>query len=149
MGHAVSDLHQVEQAIAALINRSSPASRRKMNSALARKLRQRQQVSIQKQQAPDGTPYAPRKNKKPGRRVMFRRLRTVRFMKTRSTPDDMTISFAQSAQNIARVHHYGLREKIETKGRKLEIKYARRQLIGITPHDVEIIGNEIIDFLSK
>ncbi|WP_179038406.1 phage virion morphogenesis protein [Limnobaculum xujianqingii] len=145
----MSDLHQVDQAIAALINRTSPASRRKMNSALVRKLRQRQQISIQKQQAPDGTPYAPRKNKKPGKRVMFRRLRTVRFMKTRSTPDDMTISFTQGVQNIARIHHYGLREKIETRGRKLEIKYARRQLIGLTHHDVEIIGDSIIDFLSK
>lgn len=145
----MNELFEVEKALAALINRSSPAARRRMNAGLARKLRQRQQSNIQKQQEPDGTPFIPRKNKTPGKRVMFRRLRTVRFMKTKSTPDDMCITFSGSTSHIASVHHYGLRDKVSKKGRRLEVKYTRRQLLGLTAVDDDLISGEILDFLSK
>lgn len=142
----MTDLYSVERALAALINKYTPSQRRKLSGQLGRRLRQHQQKRIQQQQNPDGSAFIARKNRT--RRVMFRRLRTVRFMRTRTNANSATIYFKGNSDHIARVHHYGLRDKVSKKGRRLEVKYARRQLLGITRTDIDMISQEIINFLS-
>jgi phage virion morphogenesis protein len=118
----------------------------------ARMLRRRQQKSIQQQQNPDGTPFAPRKpqkREKAGRvrRKMFTKLRTERFMKTKATANTAEVTFAGgAAQRIAQVHHYGLRDRVGKRGPI--IKYIKRQLISINSEDVSNVQKGLIDYLA-
>jgi len=142
----MTDFKDINQALASLINALKPTERKKFNSRLIRRLRQQNQKRIQQQVNPNGTKFARRKSK--ARRVMFRRLRTTRFMRTRTTANQATIYFQGNSNYIATVHHYGLRGKVSKKGKRLEVKYTKRELLGITPTDIEIINNELLDHLS-
>lgn len=65
---------------------------------------------------------------------MFAKLRTTKYLKTVASADSASVQFANGVQRIARVHHYGLREKINNS--KKQIKYSPRKLLGINS-DVE------------
>ncbi|HCM2991758.1 TPA: phage virion morphogenesis protein [Klebsiella aerogenes] len=43
---------------------------------------------------------------------MFAKLRTTKYLKTEATTDSASMEFAGQMQRIARVYHYGLREKL-------------------------------------
>jgi len=57
----MSDLQLVNDRLNALIGNLSPSSRKEMARNIAKKLRATQQQNIKRQQAPDGTPFKPRK----------------------------------------------------------------------------------------
>lgn len=151
-GGAVRDFIQLEAWMAGLLEQVSPAQRRKLTAKWARDLRQSQQQRIQKQQNPDGSAYEarkPQKRMKKGRisRKMFRKIRTARYLKAKATPDVAEVSFSNSRVNyIARVHQYGLRERL---GKRGSIKYPQRQLLGVTAADVARVGDELINHLSQ
>lgn len=144
----MSELQPFIDRLSALINNLSPQARRKMASAIARKLRASQQQNIKRQQAPDGTPFKPRKaqaiRSKKGRvrREMFAKLRTVKYMKARGTANDATVEFAGRVQRMARVHHYGLKERPSNNSK--EVQYEARPLIGLSDKDLRIIEKIII-----
>ncbi|WP_227729232.1 phage virion morphogenesis protein [Yersinia proxima] len=134
--------------LAGLIAALSPASRRRMTVEIAKKLRQRQQQRIKSQKSPDGTPYAPRKRQpikaKKGRikREMFTKLRTNRFMKAKGDDNAAVVEFTSKVQRIARVHHYGLKDK---PGRNsAAVEYPERQLFGFSEKDINIVENIIV-----
>ncbi|EEP89571.1 Tail completion protein S [Yersinia kristensenii ATCC 33638] len=138
--------------MAGLIAALSPASRRSMTVEIAKKLRQRQQQRIKSQKSPDGTPYAPRKRQpikaKKGRikREMFTKLRTNRFMKAKGDDNAAVVEFTSKVQRIARVHHYGLKDK---PGRNsIAVEYPERKLLGFNNGDTELIEDEVIRMLS-
>lgn len=143
----MSEFDVFDQRLAALIGNLSPASRKEMAKNIAKKLRASQQQNIKRQQAPDGTPFAPRKSpsirKKKGRvkREMFAKLRTAKYMKAKGTSDDATVEFIGKAQRLAKVHHYGLRDRPALKGK--DVQYESRPLLGISVDDFELIENEI------
>ncbi|WP_268980196.1 phage virion morphogenesis protein [Yersinia alsatica] len=88
-------------------------------------------------------PFIARKKKrldKQGRikRKMFTKLRTARFIKSESNADGVTVTFSGTVNNLVRVHHYGLRDKVTKNGPT--VKYERRQLLGFTDGDSEWIG---------
>ncbi|MEZ0582547.1 phage virion morphogenesis protein [Erwinia sp. STN24] len=117
----------------ALIGNLSPAARKKMARTIAQRLRAYQQQNIRRQQAPDGTAFKPRKapaRKKKGRikREMFAKLRTAKYMKAKGTANDAVVEFAGNVQRMARVHHYGLRDRPARGGK--EVQYEARQLLG-------------------
>lgn len=138
--------HRLEGLIAAL----SPQARKTMAVSIAKKLRASQQQRIKRQQAPDGTPYVPRKaqplRKKKGRvkREMFSKLRTNRYMKATGNSDSAVVEFTGRVQRMARVHHYGLRDRPFPK-RKV-IQYEERPLLGI---DMDFIEHIMIEILLK
>ncbi|AML58197.1 Phage tail completion protein [Serratia rubidaea] len=115
-------------------------------------MRRRQRLQISQQRNPDGTPYAERKpqgRSKKGRirRKMFSKLQTTRFMKTATTADEAAVYFAGSVMRIARVHHYGLRDKVSKRGPT--VKYDARQLFGLNDPAITAVGDILIDHLSK
>ncbi|MBP2195235.1 phage virion morphogenesis protein [Pantoea cypripedii] len=118
---------------------------------IARKLRASQQDNIKRQQAPDGTPFKPRKTqpvrRKKGRvkREMFAKLRTAKYMKAQADSDEAVVSFTGRVQRMARVHHYGLRDRPSRKGN--EVQYVARPLFGINERDLGMIMDEIINSL--
>ena len=104
-----------------------------MMRQLAQELRRTQQQNIRMQRNPDGSSYEPRRvtaRSKKGRikRQMFAKLRTTKYLKTAASADSASVQFEGKLQRIARVHHYGLRDRVSRKGP--EVRYAERQLLG-------------------
>lgn len=144
----MSELQLVNERLEALISSLSVPARKEMARSIGRKLRASQQQNIKRQQAPDGTPFKPRKTQpvrsKKGRikREMFAKLRTAKYMKTQASPNEAVIEFAGNVQRMARVHHYGLRDRPSRKGK--EVQYEARPLLGINAEDLQLIEEEII-----
>jgi len=147
----VNGLEAFDERLGALISNLSPAARKEMARTIAKRLRASQQQNIKRQQAPDGTPFKPRKappvRKKKGRvkREMFARLRTAKYLKAKGTADDAVVEFTGSVQRMARVHHYGLRDRPARGGK--EVQYEARPLLGISESDINRIEDFIISNL--
>lgn len=77
---------------------------------------------------------------------MFRRLRTARFLKTRTTADGAEVGYSGVAARIARVHQFGLRDKINDSGAMAT--YPRRELLGLSKADRMAIARQVIDSLG-
>lgn len=148
----MNGLEAFDARLNALIGNLSPAARKEMARTIAKRLRAGQQQNIKRQQAPDGTAFKPRKapaRKKKGRikREMFAKLRTAKYMKAKGTADDAVVEFAGNVQRMARVHHYGLRDRPARGGK--EIQYEARPLLGLGDDDLDLIENEMMKLLSK
>ena len=139
----MNEMQPFDDRLSALIANLSPQSRKQMAAAIAKRLRASQQQNIKRQQAPDGTPFTPRKRPplraKKGRvkREMFAKLRTAKYLKAKGNSDDAAVQFTGNVQRMARVHHYGLRDRATVKGKFLQ--YKSRPLLGFD----KIIVNEI------
>ncbi|WP_288654082.1 MULTISPECIES: phage virion morphogenesis protein [Pantoea] len=149
----MSGLQLFDDRLSALINNLSPAARKEMARAIAKKLRASQQQNIKSQRAPDGTPFKPRRaeaarNKK-GRvkREMFAKLRTAKYMKATATDSEAAVGFVGKVQRMARVHHYGLRDRPSRKSK--EVHYAPRPLLGLNKMDGLTIKYLLLNALMK
>lgn len=130
----MAELQQVDAWLDALLAGLEPAARKRMMRELAQQLRRSQQKYIRMQRNPDGTAYEPRRvtaRTKQGRirRQMFAKLRTTKYLKAVTSQDSASVEFESRVQRIARVHHYGLRDRVSKKG--TEVRYAQRRLLGI------------------
>ncbi|ENZ8244243.1 TPA: phage virion morphogenesis protein [Klebsiella aerogenes] len=77
---------------------------------------------------------------------MFRRLRTTRFLKARATSEGASVGFSGVAARIARVHQYGLRDRVNDSGAMAT--YPRRELLGLSKADRMAIARQVIDSLG-
>lgn len=149
----MSELTALQERLAGLIASLSPAARRQMASDIAKKLRISQQQRIKRQQAPDGTPYATRKRQpvrsKKGRikREMFAKLRTNRFMKAKGSDIAAVVEFTGKVQRMARVHHYGLKDRPSRNSR--DVQYEARPLLGFSQEEVTLIEGVILQNLFR
>jgi phage virion morphogenesis protein len=147
----VAELHEIDAWLNALLAQLEPAARTKMLREVARDVRRIQQGNITLQRSPDGTAWEPRRvtaRTKPGRirRKMFAKLKTAKYLKAQANANSAEVKFADIAQRIARVHHYGLRESIDKRGG--EIKNTERKLIGVNAEVKKIINSIIYRWLS-
>ncbi|HIH9249208.1 TPA: phage virion morphogenesis protein [Enterobacter ludwigii] len=148
----MDNLHKVDEWLAALLANLEPAARQRMMRELAQELRRNQQNNIRLQRNPDGSGYEPRKvtaRTKKGRikRQMFSKLRTAKYLKTTASADSASVQFAGKVQSIARVHHYGLRDQISSKGPT--IRYSRRLLLGVNDEMQLIVYNSFYTWLRN
>ncbi|MDL4105254.1 phage virion morphogenesis protein [Klebsiella pneumoniae] len=148
----MDDLQRVDDWLAALLANLEPAARNRMMRQLAQELRRSQQQNIRLQRNPDGTAFEARRvtaRSKKGRikRQMFAKLRTTKYLKTAATADSASVQFDGKVQRIARVHHYGLRDRISRKGP--EVKYAERRLLGINDESEDITRDVLLHWLSQ
>lgn len=130
----MDNLHEVDAWLNALLAKLEPAERKKMLREVARDVRRIQQGNMTAQRAPDGSAWEPRRvsaRTKPGRikRKMFMKLKTAKYLKTKATGDSAEVAFVPAVQRLARVHHYGLRDRVSKRG--ITVKYAERPLLGI------------------
>lgn len=137
----MDDLQRVDAWLAALLANLEPAARNRMMRQLAQELRRSQQQNIRLQRNPDGTAFEARRvtaRSKKGRikRQMFAKLRTTKYLKTAATADSASVQFDGKVQRIARVHHYGLRDRVRRNGP--EARYPARRLLGVND-EVETI----------
>lgn len=137
----MNGLEAFDTRLNALIGNLSPAARKEMARNIAKRLRATQQQNIKRQQAPDGTPFKPRKAPARIKREMFAKLRTAKYMKAKGSADNAVVEFTGSVQRMARVHHYGLRDR-PARGEK-EVKYVARPLLGFSEAEKDFIEKEI------
>ncbi|WP_373207716.1 phage virion morphogenesis protein [Klebsiella pneumoniae] len=148
----MAELQEVDAWLDALLAGLEPAARKRMMRELAQQLRRSQQKNIRMQRNPDGTAYEPRRvtaRTKQGRirRQMFAKLRTTKYLKAIASQDAACVEFESRVQRIARVHHYGLRDRVSRKG--VVIRYAERQLLGINSEVKALIMDVLQEWLSK
>jgi len=142
----MAELHDVEAWLGALLSQLEPPMRTKMLREVARDVRRFQQNNITLQRSPDGTAWEPRRvtaRTKPGRirRKMFAKLKTAKYLKAQANADMAEIAFVPGVQKLVRVHHYGLRDRVNRRG--TEVKYAERPLLGINS-EVQSSVSEIL-----
>lgn len=130
----MAELSEVDAWLSALVANLQPAARKKMLRELAQEVRRNQQVNIRLQRDPDGKAFTPRKvtvRSKKGRikRQMFSKLRTAKYLKARADSSTATVEFIGQVQKVARVHHYGLRDRVRPNGPT--VKYDKRRLLGL------------------
>ena len=137
----------IEQWAQSVLSSLSAPERKKIFRQIALELRKRNQKSITAQQDPDGNAWTPRKpEKKQGsvgrKKKMMLGLRKVRRLKTQSSPAGLSIGYEAKDAKIARVHHYGLRDKPSPKARM--ITYSARPLLGISSTDKRFLREHLL-----
>lgn len=149
----MSDFGLLNDRLDGLLASVEPSARRQLARAIATRLRASQAQRIAAQQNPDGTAFEPRRprlrdNKGRVRRQMFGKLRTTRWLKTEASPGSAVVTFAAGVQHIARVHQYGLRDRVNP-GRRLEVQYPARRLLGFTQADISDIEDAVLGHLAR
>lgn len=150
----MADLDALEDWVGPLLQRIEPAGRVKLSRTLAQQLRRSQQQRVAAQRNPDGTPFAPRKTsklrEKQGRvkrkAKMFQKMRTASYLKARGDSAMATVGFTGRIARIARVHQEGLRDRVAPRGAYGD--YEKRELLGFTDADRELIRDALVAHLS-
>ncbi|WP_085631282.1 phage virion morphogenesis protein [Pseudomonas sp. R16(2017)] len=148
-------LEALEDWAAGLLGQLEPTSRNRLSRSIGQALRRSQQQRIIAQRNPDGSAYAPRKQRnlrgKQGRvkrKVkMFQKLRTASFMKLHADGNAISISFIGRVARIAKVHQYGLIDKAEAGAS--DIQYERREILGFTAADLTLLRDLLLLHLAK
>ncbi|AQU84928.1 MULTISPECIES: phage virion morphogenesis protein [unclassified Halomonas] len=145
------DLQQLDNWLTPLIEKLSPKERRVLAREIARDLRIANRERIKAQTGPDGTPFEPRTQLRGRsgairRRTMFTKLRTAKYLKIKTNADEAAVGFIGRVNRIARIHHYGLRDRVEKGGPQHQ--YARRELVGITAADTDRIRYSVLNHLT-
>jgi phage virion morphogenesis protein len=116
-------------------------------------LRRSQQQRIIAQQNPDGSMYAPRKQRnlrvKQGRvkrKVkMFQKLRTASFLKVQGDRNASNVGYTDHVARIARVHQYGLKDRAGPE--TTSVQYDSRVILGFAASDLEGIRDKFLSHL--
>lgn len=148
----MDELQQVDAWLTALLASLAPSERKRMLRELAQQLRRTQQQNIRLQRNPDGSGYEPRRvtaRTKQGRikRQMFTKLRTAKYLKATAGSDSASVQFEGKVQRIARVHHYGLRDRVSRNGP--EVRYTERRLLGINSKVISLINDHLLIMLLR
>lgn len=149
----MDELTSLENWAAPLLARLQPGERRTLARQIGTELRRSQSQRIGKQQAPDGSAYAPRKQQlrqKSGRikrAKMFAKLRQAKYFKVSASPNAVSVGFIGRVSRIAYVHQEGLTEQVRPGGPRA--RYEKRVLLGLTSNDHEQIRAMLIEHLSQ
>lgn len=144
---------QLEQWAGALLDRLDPAQRRQLARIIAQDLRRGQRQRIIAQRNPDGSGFTPRKPRnlrgKAGRikrRKMFTKISEAKHLKATAEGSSAVVAFVGRSARIARVHQFGLRDRVAPRGP--EVRFPARELIGITTVDRDRIRDLLIQHLT-
>ncbi|NIJ79628.1 phage virion morphogenesis protein [Xanthomonas cannabis] len=149
----MDELTALETWAAPLLARLQEGERRKLARKIGTVLRRSQSQRIGKQQAPDGTPYAPRKQPlrdKSGRvkrAKMFAKLRRAKYFKVSASPNQVSVGFVGRVSRIARVHQDGLAERVRADGPTA--RYEKRVLLGFNQSDHKMVLGLLIEHLAE
>lgn len=150
------DLTAIEAWAGALLAQLQPGQRRIVTRKIAQDLRRSQPQRIAAQQAPDGTPYEKRKQRKnlrgkKGRikrqkAAMFQKIRMQKNLKIEQDENQLSVGFFGRVARIARVHQEGLTDKVSKKGPKY--RYPARPLLGFSATDQTLICDSLLRHLN-
>lgn len=150
-----SNLEALETWAAVLLDRLEPVERSKLARSIGQELRRSQQKRVMAQENPDGTRFAPRKQRnlrgKQGRirrkLAMFKKLRTASYLRVRGDSNGVAVGFTGRIARIARVHQYGLKDRAERSAP--EVKYEKRESLGLSERDLTLIRDSLLIYLTK
>lgn len=147
----MAELQALSDHLGTMLIKLSDVERRKLEMSIGRKLRASQKTRITKQQNPDGSKYVPRKNKLRDKKnkiknKMFNAIKNAKWMKVQRTTEGVAVGFADRVAFIARVHQFGLRDKVDRDGPT--VKYNSRELLGFTPEEMAMIENDVLAYIS-
>jgi phage virion morphogenesis protein len=147
-----AQLRQLENWVEPLIRNLAPPARRRLAATIARELRRSQRQRIASQRNPDGSPFEPRKPQNRNRQgairraAMFTKIRTAKHLRMKGQQSGAEVGFLGRIAQIARVHQYGLRDRVQRGGPTYQ--YPARQLLGYTEGDIRLIRDELINHLT-
>lgn len=149
-----NNLEALETWAAVLLDRLEPGARSKLARSIGQELRRSQQRRVMAQENPDGTKFAPRKQRnlrgKQGRikrrLAMFKKLRTASYIKVRGDSNTITVGFTGRIARIARIHQYGLKDRAEPGAP--DVRYHQREVLGFTEADLELIRDGLLAHLA-
>lgn len=147
----MADLEALTDYVGTMLSQLSDTERRKLEMNIARKLRASQKKRITSQQNPDGSAYVPRKNrlrdkKNKIKNKMFNVIKNAKYMRMERTPQGVAVGFAGRIAFIARVHQFGLKDKVDRDGPT--VKYASRELLGFTAEEIQMIETDVLNHLA-
>ncbi|MFN4366513.1 MAG: phage virion morphogenesis protein [Acinetobacter sp.] len=147
----MADLELLTEYLGGMLQQLSDTERRKLEMSIARKLRASQKKRITKQQNPDGSPFVPRKKclrdkKNKIKNKMFNVIKNAKYMRMEKTAQGMAIGFAGRIAFIARVHQFGLVDKVDRDGPS--VKYDSRELLGFTEAEIQMIESDVLEYIA-
>ena len=150
------DLTAIEPWLDGIMARLSPGERMKVARRIGQLLRRRNAERIRTNVQPDGTPMEPRKVTRDkrgrirGRRgKMFPKTSLSQNMQVRADADQVEVSFKQSVAGAAKVHHYGLVDRVSRTPGAPRVRYPIRRLLGINAEDRDLILAEVSKMLES
>lgn len=149
-----NNLEALEIWAAMLLDRLEPGERSKLARSIGQELRRSQQKRVIAQENPDGTKFAPRKQRslrgKQGRirrkLAMFKKLRTASYLKVRGDSSAITVGFTGRIARIARIHQYGLKDRAERDAP--DVRYHQRRVLGFSETDLELVRDSLLNHLA-
>ena len=151
------ELHALETWAGALLAKLQPAQRRAINHKVAIDLRRSHMQRIKAQQGPDGAAYPARKRRKEfkGKKgrikrqkaAMFAKIRTSKNLKVKATGDQIEVGFFGWVARVARVHQFGLQDRVTKKGPAY--KYPERPLLGLSEQDRTLIRESLLRHMEN
>lgn len=149
-----NDLEALETWAATLLERLEPGARNQLARSIGQELRRSQQKRVTAQQNPDGSKFAPRKQRnlrgKQGhirrKLEMFKKLKNATYLKARGDSNAISVGFTGRIARIARVHQYGLKDRAE-RGAP-DVHYEQREVLGFTEADLDVIRDSLLAHLT-
>lgn len=148
----MSGLEQLETWADDLLGKLMPAERRRLAVSIGTELRRSQQRRSAAQQNPDGSAYEPRRPQARDRRggikreAMFRKIAQNKHLRVQADAAGVSVGFTGRVARIARVHQEGLSDAVKPGGPR--VTYARRELLGFTNADRELIRDRLLAHLA-
>ena len=147
----MADLEALTDYLGSLLSQLSDVERRKLEMNIVRKPRASQKKRITSQQNPDGNAYAPRKSRLRDKKYkiknkMFNVIKNAKYMRMERTPQGVAVGFTGRIAFIARVHQFGLNDKVDRDGPT--VKYASRELLGFTEEEIKMIETDVLNHLA-
>ena len=151
----VDDLTAIEPWLDGIMARLEPGERLKVARRIGQMLRRRNAERIRTNVQPDGSPMEPRKitRDKRGRirgrkGKMFPKTGMAKNMQVRADADQVEVSFKPTVAGAAKVHHYGLVDRVSRNASAPRVRYPIRRLLGINDEDREMILAEVSKMLD-
>ena len=150
---ANDDLTRLNELFDGLIQQLSPAARKQLSRDIARRLRATQAQRIKQNTAPDGSAFEARKPlpawaKRIGaikRKLMFQKIIRQKYLKPEYSSQAASVGFTGFISRIATEHQYGLRGRINE---RISAQYLKRELLGFTASELDMIEETIITHLA-
>ncbi|MEQ1369186.1 phage virion morphogenesis protein [Acinetobacter schindleri] len=147
----MADLELLTEYLGAMLQQLSDAERRKLEMSIGRKIRASQKTRITRQQNPDGSAFVPRKKrlrdkKNKIKNKMFNVIKNAKYMRMEHTAQGIALGFTGRIAFIARVHQFGLVDKVDRDGPS--VKYDSRELLGFTEEEIKMIEADVLEHLA-
>lgn len=149
------DLTAIEPWLDGVMARLEPGERLKVARRIGQMLRRRNAERIRANIQPDGSPMEPRKitRDKRGRirgrkGKMFPKTGLAKNLQVRADADQVEVSFKQTVAGAAKVHHYGLVDRVSRNAGAPRVRYPIRGLLGINEEDRDLILAEVSKMLE-